>query len=101
MEKAFALVARQRTGVDEDETAIIVDGSWSPVDTGTVEALRDNLEYFDATSGLVITIGTLTERAVELASLPDRKNSPTDGATLAALRPTMVWVHKIPDSNTT
>ena len=65
------LTARRGRGVEHTVTAVIAQQSWATVDVGSIRALRDNLTFFGAQTGVIIAVGRYTAEAIEEASRSD------------------------------
>jgi hypothetical protein len=65
------LTARRGAEIEQFSAAIIAQSSWAPIDENTIDALRDSLGFFNATTGIVLTVGNFTPGAVSEATRPD------------------------------
>ncbi len=82
----LALSVRRDEGAGPESTAVVARRSWSSMKPDTVRALRDSLDHFGATRGLIVSMGTFTRAARREASLGDRPVVRlVDGAGLARL----------------
>ncbi|MGC6415868.1 MAG: restriction endonuclease [Bradymonadia bacterium] len=66
-DKQLMLVAHGRQAAGMSTIAVIAQCDWAPIGQATVEALRESLSFFGAEYGIILTIGTFTDEAVEVA----------------------------------
>ncbi len=82
----LALRAARDEGGGPEITAVVARRSWNSMKPDTVVALRDSLDHFSASRGLLITMGTFSRAARREASRGDRPVVHlVDGAGLARL----------------
>ena len=61
------LTAKPEHDTGAESITVIAQRDWTPIGASTIRALRDSLDFFNSTRGMVLTIGTYTRDAIDIA----------------------------------
>ncbi|MEE2756831.1 MAG: restriction endonuclease [Myxococcota bacterium] len=65
------LTAKPEHDTGAESITVIAQRDWTPIGASTIKALRDSLEFFNSTRGMVLTVGTYTREAIDVALEPN------------------------------
>ncbi len=82
----LVMIANRRLGLESGKVVVVARNTWQPVDVGDVRSLADRVADLEASSGVLLTIGTFTGKGVtEAARMSDAAIRLVDGQGLAEL----------------